>query len=235
MNLHDNNLLADLNNSIQYDISNIVNNYLHQDDENNIFSSINLSSDYQDVHSIVHKYSPRNNPLIISCNIQSLQSKFDKLKSLINEFRTMNLEIDIIALQETWNIPYTNMFTIPGFHPIVTITRGNSHGGGVGFYINSNHKYKLVNISPSISRIFENLTIELTHYKRKILLSCVYRSPNPPPGTSISSHLEQFITKFDSHLLNLSNHRLPSYIMLDSNINLNCSLPLRKAHEIKRM
>ncbi len=91
---------------------------------------------------------------------------------------------DILALQETWNIPYTELVQIPGY----TFThkqRTSSRGGGVGFYIRNSITYKIVSeLSQFTANIFESLTIEAKIGKKTYLLTSIYRSPNPPKNTT---------------------------------------------------
>ncbi len=69
-------------------------------------------------------------------------------------------------------------------------------------------------------RTFENLVLEVQYPNKNFLFSNVYRSPNPPPGLSVSEHLESFLDTLDSHLLQLSDTNTPSYIFTDSKLNL---------------
>jgi hypothetical protein len=129
-------LLLSLNNSPIYDHSITINNILHANDDTNTFTRINLASSYYDLNSIIKNFSNTNIPLILSLNAQSLQSKFNALSEFITHLTNNKVRIDIITLQETWSIPYIDLFTIPGFHPPILETRtmGRGGGGGVGFY-----------------------------------------------------------------------------------------------------
>jgi len=65
----------------------------------------------------------------MSLNIQSLYSKHANLKSLLLDLNNSCVKIFILALQETWNIPYTELVQIPDY----TFTykqRTSSRGGG---------------------------------------------------------------------------------------------------------
>jgi hypothetical protein len=42
------------------------------------------------------------------------------------------VNIDIIALQEVWDIRYPKLLTLPGFKPLVYEKRKGMTGGGVG-------------------------------------------------------------------------------------------------------
>jgi hypothetical protein len=86
--------------------------------------------------------------------------------SLINA----GINIQAIALQEIWAIQYPELVYILDF-TLVTNTRSNSRGGGVGFYVRDHLKYKIIeNLSPFIENTLESLTVELTTNRKKSLL-----------------------------------------------------------------
>jgi hypothetical protein len=93
-------------------------------------------------------------------------------------------------------------------------------GGGVGFYINSLLKFKrIVADPPSSPRTFENICLEII-YNNPIIISNIYRSPNPNIGTSITEHLDQFLISLDTHLTFLNSTKKKSFVLTDANINL---------------
>jgi hypothetical protein len=125
----DENLLTSLNSSPLYDHSKTLNATLHTNDDTGTFLHINLSSNFHDINSFIQSHADANNPIILSLNVQSLQSKFNSLLELINNFSRNKVKIDVIALQETWSIPHPDLFTIPGYHPIITKHRTGGRGG----------------------------------------------------------------------------------------------------------
>jgi hypothetical protein len=197
-----------------------MNNYFHSDDDVGIFSDITINSEYYNCITLADKISTRNCPLLISLNIQSLQSKFSNLLQFINELNSVKLNVDVIALQETWKVPHVDQFTIPGFHPLVYADRKGSRGGGVGFYIKSSLKFTILNNFPSLPKVFENIVIDIQYPNQHLLLSCIYRSPNPNQGVTITDHIDEFIAKLDDHLTKINERKANSYIFLDANINL---------------
>jgi hypothetical protein len=181
MMMADDALLVSLNNNPQYDHTAMLNNALHLGDDTGTFSHINLSSQYNDINSLIHTYSNSNIPIFLSINAQSLQSKFNPLLDFISLLSNNKVRIDIIAIQETWSVPYLDLFTIPGYHPPIIESRTGCRGGGVGFYINSNIKYKRITSIPlSVPRTFECICTEIQHNNKPIIISNLYRSPNPP-------------------------------------------------------
>ena len=77
--------------------------------------------------------------------------------SMVNE---KGVNIDIRVLQEIWSVPCTNLINIPGY-TFVFKTQQSTRGGGIGFYIKSEIKFKIV------EKIFECLTVELTYPQNK--------------------------------------------------------------------
>ncbi len=82
------------------------------------YFGINVSSKFYDINSLASAEFVKNVPLYISLNIQSLQSKFDQLSSEIAELSEKNIVIDVIALQEVWDIwDIRNYFAYPDSSP----------------------------------------------------------------------------------------------------------------------
>ncbi len=88
------------------------------------------------------KFKNTNLPLLLSLNVQCLQSKFDSFKNFILNLLNNNVPIDVIALQEVWKINLPEQLTIPGFHPLEYTQRENTRGGGVGFFVNNKLSFK---------------------------------------------------------------------------------------------
>ncbi len=218
--LNDNCTLATLNADDRLDITNLIDNYLHADDEAGIFSDINIKSEYFNCQTLYEKTNIKNRSLFLSINIQSLQSKFSNLLQLINELNTAKVTIDIIALQETWNISHVDQLIIPGFHPVVYINRTNLRGGGVGFFINSSLKFSVLTNFPSLPKTFENIVIDITYPNQHLTLSCIYRSPTPNQGTTTTNHIDEFMVQLDNHLSRNNDLKTNAYVFLDANINL---------------
>jgi hypothetical protein len=94
-------------------------------------------------------------------------------------------------------------------------------GGGVGFYIRSGINFKIIdNLSPFEQKIFESLTIQLSYNDKSILLTSAYCSNGAFPNMTANQQLESFYAIFGELLHNLGNRRLPSYVFIDSNIDL---------------
>jgi hypothetical protein len=139
-------------------------------DDNDIISpytQYNVNSSYFDTTSLTAKHSHHKQPLFLSLNTQSLQSKHTSISLLLSELASKQVNVDILALQETWRIPYTEIVEIPGY----TFThkhRTANRGGGVGFYIRNTITFRVIpELSPFDDNIFECITIEAKIHKKK--------------------------------------------------------------------
>ena len=214
-------LLDNLNNDPSLNASTLLNNFIKDDEVISQFFNTDLSSKFYDVYSLKSDFQSSTNPLILSVNIQSLNSKFNELKIFINDLLKSNVPIDLIVLQETWNITYANMLELPGFQPLLYRNRNNMRGGGVGLYIRKGLNYKRkLELEQFQQKTFENIVVELSYPNKNILISNVYHSPNPPNNCTMSKHNGDFIEALDNHLSELVNFSKDSYVFLDSNIDM---------------
>ena len=202
-------------------------NFLHtQDltpDDNDIISpyvQYNITSPYYDMQTLSAKLANHTQPIFLSLNTQSLLSKHESIKILLSDLASKNIHIDILALQETWRIPYLELVQIPGYH-FLHKHRASNRGGGVGFYIRDTITYKhLPDLSPFTDNVLESITIEAKIHKHTYLLSSIYRSPNKPRNMSPAEQITAFNTQLDTLLSSLNTKKLNTYVFLDSNLNL---------------
>ena len=151
----------------------------------------------------------------ISMNIQSLSSKLIELKNLLIGLKNQKTNVVAIALQEIWQIPYTELVNIPNF-TFVSNQRTHFKGGGVAFYVHNDFSHSIVNdLTLMHDKIFECISIEVVVNKKKHLFASVYRSPSYS-----ASLVDDFCTYFDTFLSNLASRTTPYSIFLDSNFNL---------------
>ena len=211
-----------INSLNKYDV---LHNLLNELPPINQFNDVKISSQFHDFNSLTHNFKNSNKPLFISLNIQSLNSKFEKLSLLIKSLSNKGVTIDIIALQETWQIKDVNLFSLPGYQPLVYKNRSKGRGGGIGFYIKNGLNFKIIDkLSPFKDKLFESLTLEISQQHNNItkhyLASSIYRSPSQIANTSHSQQLEDFTLRFDNLLHDLNTKNCDSFIFMDSNINL---------------
>ena len=177
-----------------------------------------LSSSYQSYHHNGNK--PTGTPstqiitninqikasklVIISVNVQSLTGKLDRLRIELS-----NQNIDILAIQEVWQLQDFVNYSIQGYQgPIATCRKGR--GGGVAFYIKkgitvnyTDNKHHLDGITEcnSVSITCRNLTYQITN---------IYRPP--------ASNLENFNKQLIELLENIKTDK--AILLGDFNIDL---------------
>ena len=184
MEMDDDIYLGVLNSKNDLDNNLFLNQFII-DDENdlNIFNGILLSSKYFNLKSFSAKCKSENKPVVISLNIQSLQSKFNDLVAFISNLNSKNIFIDVIALQETWAVPYPEAVSSPGYQKLY-LTAGKLAGVGVwvSMYVTIlNLKCKKIYLL--FVKIFLNaFQFELNSTKRNIF-SPMYTDPLTPLPT----------------------------------------------------
>ena len=210
--------LGALNNTNRYDLHDALINFFGDDNEENIFVNDIANHKYYDINVFTHSF--KNECIFLSLNICSLMSKFNKFSNFLANLSKHGVSINVIALQEIWNIPYNEIINIPGYN-LVYEARKSAQGGGVAFYIKNGIFYKIIkNLSNFVEREFECLTIEATINKKKMILRHIYRPPNRPSGISSSDFMDSCIKNMDSHLHNLLLYEHDTYVFLDATVNL---------------
>ena len=214
-----NDSLDTLNANINFDLKNALEIFFGDDNEENSFINDNHSHLYFDLDTFANKFT-NNNIIFLSLNVCSLMSKHQNLSVAINDMLKKQVKIKVIAVQETWNVPYPELVNINGFKLFIK-TRTNNRGGGIAFYVKDDITCKIKhNLSPFYEKEFEYLTVEIVLNKKKLILSNIYRSPTPTTNATQAEHTDSFINHLDVHLSNLASLNIDSYVFLDSNINL---------------
>ena len=163
-------LLDTLNNKPEYNLNSYP-HFIKNVTDPDLTSIITNNSLFYDTTCLINIFANCKQPLYLSLNIQSLQSKFNNFNSFINQLLVNKVNIDAIALQETWNLNNSVLLLINGFQPIISNTRKGMRGGGVGFYIRNGINFKILDMpSASINKSFESITIELTYPNNKKIL-----------------------------------------------------------------
>ena len=214
-----NDSLDTLNANINFDLKNALEIFFGDDNEENSFINDNHSHLYFDLDTFANKFT-NNSIIFLSINVCSLMSKHQNLSLAINDMLKKQVKIKVIAVQETWNVPYPELVNINGFKLFIK-TRTNNRGGGIAFYVKDDITCKIKhNLSPFYEKEFECLTVEIVLNKKKLILSNIYRSPTPTTNATQAEHTDSFINHLDVHLSNLASLNTDSYVFLDSNINL---------------
>jgi hypothetical protein len=95
----------------------------------NPLENIEFQSKFYDVEVFIETFKNTKLPIFINLNIQSLNAKYNKLNDLVNRLLQNKVPIQIIALQETWNIKYVNSVELPGFQKLIFKNRSIGRGG----------------------------------------------------------------------------------------------------------
>ena len=219
--------LGSLNANPNLDISNSINtfnanlnNFLNEHDADP-FDGYDINSVFYDEPTFTDKLKNSKNPLILNLNIQGLNSKFDKLSELTDVLEQKNVLVDIIAIQETWEINNVDLISLSNFQRFVFKSRTSARGGGVGFYVRKGLKFRILEeLSIFNERTFESLCIEVEFENgKKVLLTSLYR---PPSSTLLTNaqQFEVFMECFENLLSLLTRTNTVSYILTDSNLDL---------------
>ena len=158
-----------------------------------------------------------NSLFIISCNIQSLNSKFNKLTEMIDSFNSKFKIPDVIGLQETFLSLNSPPPPVKGYHPFIHSCRSNSKGGGVGLFINENYSFsRNENLSLFIERCFESIACDIFIQNKRLTVISIYKPPSSP-SLSNSDLSNAFFTNLHNLLSKAPSN---TFVLLDSNINL---------------
>ena len=164
-----NDSLDTLNSNINFDLKNALEIFFGDDNEENSFINDNHSHLYFDLDTFANKFT-NNSIIFLSINVCSLMSKHQNLSLAINDMLKKQVKIKVIAVQETWNVPYPELVNINGFKLFIK-TRTNNRGGGIAFYVKDDITCKINhNLSPFYEKEFECLTVEIVLNKKKLQL-----------------------------------------------------------------
>ena len=215
--------LFSLNNKPELDFFHKFHNMYNDPDINDSpYLNITISSLFHDPSSLINVYAGVNTPLFLSINIQSLHSKHESLLTEINTLLLNNINIQLIAIQETWDIHHPELLSLPGFQPFIYKKRVGMRGGGVGFYIKNGILATIIEeMSPFENKIFESLTLHLTLPDNKTLyVTSIYRSNGAIQGVTQSIQMQRFMAHLNMLLANISRKKCSSFVFLDANIDL---------------
>ncbi len=135
--------LSALNDAAYLDFRTAYNRmYLDVNDINNDpYSDLIIDSKFYDMFSLPSILNDNASPIFLSINIQSLMSKYDELRSFIIEMSCKKIQIDVIAVQEVWEVREPEILSIPGFQNFVYKTRTNMRGGGGSWFLCERRTY----------------------------------------------------------------------------------------------
>ena len=160
-------------------VNNLI-NILRSNDDNDI-ATLKFSP-YMDLNTVKsHLQNNRNNFTVFTLNVQSLNSNFSEIQSLISDLNKDNLLFDAICFQETWL--HTNddvgIFHLPAYNIIHKGKICCGHGGLV-IYLNNRYTHTLRSDLYKDSTIWEGLFIDIAgeNIINKITLGNIYKGPS---------------------------------------------------------
>ena len=164
------------------------------------------------------KYEKTNDIIFLNVNVQSLASKFTSLTLFLDNLNKSEIKPDIFTIQELWKIQ-KEFYDIPGYN-FHCNTRKKAQGGGVGIYVKNNFNTSLLKEESIFKEnIFESiaLKVEIPNVKKFICIS-LYR-PNNHKRLTANEQFQSFFQSLSEMLQKLEKHKLPVYILSDSNID----------------
>ena len=144
-------------------------------------------------------------------NCRSLDNSYNEILGII---KLKNLDIDVIALTETWLSDNTcTLYPISSYNAFFK-NRINQAYGGIAVYEKDAYTcVTLQDYSNHLIEPFESTFLEITNVPlvNKTILGCIYRPPR--------SILNEFVAKIDN-LLSQANKQKPTCLLGDFNIDL---------------
>ena len=225
---HDNGLLlGTLNNEIKCDLCSLLSdnvrlNCLGDDIDDTPYVSMLNPCQYYDSESLVEKFANHGQSLILNFNIRSLAANFSEFNEYITDLEANGVVFDIIAIQETWHVPYPDLFCLEGYQNLVGRFRTSSRGGGVCLFIRNGLKTRILNEYSTFSeQCFESICVEVEFPSgKKYNFISLYRPPGNHPSLSPTNQLIEFLDIFKKLTSLIATSGTDFFILTDSNIDL---------------
>ena len=212
-----------------------LNSVLKLNEKNTDGQDAFVPADYHDIDSLIKKLkNPKDKFSTLSLNIESLKSKFNRLKSFLEILNKDGCFLDALLIQETWltdnqcSEEAIKDYKIPGYH---TISLGRKCGrkGGLIIYLKETFKFTLRDLYKT-SLDWEGIFIDITHnhgeiMPQKITLANIYR---PPRSNNSDDSIKLFIENIKDIIITLSKEHSTIITGGDFNINL-----LHLTHRLK--
>ena len=187
-----------------------------------------IPADYHDIDSFIEKLKAKGNKFSsVTLNVESINSKFNKILAFLETISNNNCFIDCLLLQETWltdeqcEDESINRFKIPGYH---TIPLGRKCGrkGGLIIYLSEKYKFVVRKNLYKTSTDWEGLFIDVTHENgvkliNKITIANIYR---PPRDNYSDASIDKFLKPMKDIILKLVKENSTLLSGGDYNINL---------------
>lgn len=193
------------------------------DPDNQFYSTntiVNNDSKYFTDENFITEFSSKSNAFsLIHFNARSLSQNFNKITDYLS---ILNFPFSVIGITETWltddsELSYYNI----DHYNLLTCSRSDRHGGGVGLYLENNLIFEqLKNLESNDDNVCQSIFVELKLNNSNIIIGVIYRPP--------SGDFKKFTEYIDNTLSSLTNSNKSIHLMGDFNINLlnieTCSL-----------
>ncbi len=113
--------IAVLNDAAHLDFRTVYNQSVHENDDSiDPYSELVIDSNYYDMYTLPSILNDNVSPIFLSINIQSLMSKYEELQFFITDMSRKKVYIDVIAIQEVWEIQQPELLPSLVFKPLFT-------------------------------------------------------------------------------------------------------------------
>ena len=152
-------------------------------------------------------------------NCRGLSANWDAFYNLVCDLKNDKFSFDFIGISECFKTKDDTRLSLPGYHPLISRSRENSHRGGVGLFmdIKDNINFTIRNdISIFIPHIFESVFIEVDNPSSKnSIIGIIYR-PNTDPHADLDISENNLCEPMNI----INREQKHSIIMGDINIDL---------------
>ena len=149
---------------------------------------------------------------LMHINVQSLPSKIDDLKILLENLADKGHPIDILLICETFLTDGKVSSCQIDSYTLVETHRSHRRGGGVAIYINKNIKFEeRLDLQIFIDGQIESHFIEIELNKKPVIIGEIYRVP--------SSDLDSFFEKYTMLLEKINSENKTLILGTDQNID----------------
>ena len=209
----DNSDKSDNSNIFNFSLNDLIpsNNLIDDDDLNDI--NYYNSCQYSIPIDINKLPSLNANFNLMHINSRSLMHKTTDINLLIN---SLNIDINIIAITETWLNEYNaSLISLPNYSFVYRNRNSRNPGGGVGFFVLNGIDFLIRDDICPPSDYYESMAIEV--YQKNspnLIVFVIYR----PPNVDTNQFIDGLIPTLN-HVQNSSPTKL-IYLLGDFNINL---------------
>ena len=197
-----------LNNCIWSNESNILYDLLEIDCFNPAYED---SCDYIELDETCYISAKGEDLVFLQYNCCGLLSKQRDLSRFLYEI-IGDRKVDVIALVKTWLTKESlKQVNLPGFR-FVGLHRSSKKGGGVGLLIREEIKYYLKPELDVMQNYLEAFTAEIILWKKKVLVTSIYRPPNTDE--------KLFLSEYNEYIGKLEKSGKDNFVGLDHNLNL---------------